>query len=73
MRVYTSKQLEGLSKQELQLRMDMVNSSNALTMEEVIANRDMILLYMNNGVRYPLPEVIGDIMAGSADIDDVEI
>ena len=73
MRVYTSEQLEGLSKQELQLRMDMVNSSNALTMEEVIANRDMILLYMNNGVRHPLPEVIGDIMAGSADIDDVEI
>ena len=53
--------------------MDMVNSSNALTTEEVIANRDMILLYMNNGVRHPLPEVIGDIMAGSADIDDVEL
>lgn len=73
MRVYTSEQLKGLSKQALQLKLDMVNSSNALTREEVIANRDMIFLFMNNGGRHPIPEVIEDIKAGSADIDGMEI
>ena len=62
MRVYTSKQLKGLSKQELQLKLDMVNGSIYLTDEEIIANRDMIQLFLNNGVKYT---------TNGADIDDI--
>lgn len=71
MRVYTSKQLKGLSKQELQLKLDMVNGSIYLTDEEIIANRDMIQLFLNNGVKYITKEALEDIAAGSADIDDI--
>ena len=71
MRVYTSKQLKGLSKQELQLKLDMVNGSIYLTDEEIIANRDMIQLFLNNGVKYTTKEALEDISAGSADIDDI--
>ena len=71
MRVYTSKQLKGLSKKELQLKLDMVNGSIYLTDEEIIANRDMIQLFLNNGVKYTTKEVLEDIAAGSADIDDI--
>lgn len=73
MRVYTGEQPRGLSKQQLQLKLDMVDSSMDLTDEEVIANREMIHLFMNNGVRHPLPEVMEDIKAGAADIDDLEM
>jgi hypothetical protein len=72
-RVYTKEQLKGLSKKELQLKLDMVNSSIYLTDAEVIANRDMIQLALNNGVRYPIDEVMQDIKAGAADIDDMEL
>ena len=71
MRVYTSKQLKGLSKQALQLKLDMVNGSLYLTDEEIIANRDMIQLFLNNGVKYTTKEALEDISAGSADIDDI--
>lgn len=71
MRVYTSKQLKGLSKQELQLKLDMVNGSIYLTDEEIIANRDMIQLFLNNGIKYTTKEVLEDIATGSADIDDI--
>ena len=71
MRVYTSKQLKGLSKQELQLKLDMVNGSIYLTDKEIIANRDMIQLFLNNGVKYTTKEALEDISAGSADIDDI--
>ncbi|MFA5669905.1 MAG: hypothetical protein WCX83_00235 [Candidatus Cloacimonas sp.] len=73
MRIYTKEQLKGLSKQELQLKLDMVNGSIYLTDEEIIANRDMIQLALNNGVRYPIDEVMLDIKAGAADIDDMEL
>lgn len=73
MRIYTKEQLRGLSKQALQLKLDMVNTSIALTREEVIANRAILELALNNGVRYPIDNVIEDIKAGMADIDDLEI
>lgn len=71
MRIYTKEQLHGLSKQALQLKLDMVNTSVALTREEVIANRAILELALNNGVRYPIDNVIEDIRAGMADIDDL--
>ncbi|MDQ1340775.1 MAG: hypothetical protein QG567_1933 [Campylobacterota bacterium] len=73
MRIYTKEQLHGLSKQALQLKLDMVNASIALTREEVIANREVLTLALNNGVRFSIPDVLEDIKAGSADIDDIMI
>jgi hypothetical protein len=71
MRIYTKEQLHGLSKQALQLKLDMVNTSIALTREEVIANREVLTLALNNGVRFSIPDVLEDIKAGSADIADI--
>jgi len=71
MRIYTKEQLHGLSKQALQLKLDMVNTSIALTREEVVANREVLTLALNNGVRFSIENVLEDIKAGSADIDDI--
>ena len=49
----------------------MVNTSIALTREEVIANREVLTLALNNGVRFSIPDVLEDIKAWSADIDDI--
>jgi len=73
MRVHTKEQLKGLSKQALQLKLDMVNSSVDLTPAEIIANREVLTLALNNGVRFGIPEVLEDIKNGSADIDDLEL
>ena len=71
MRIYTKEQLHGLSKQALQLKLDMVNTSIALTREEVIANREVLTLALNNGVRFSIENVLEDIKSGSADVDDI--
>jgi len=71
MRIYTKEQLHGLSKQALQLKLDMVNTSIALTREEVVANREVLTLALNNGVRFSIENVLEDIKSGSADIDDI--
>lgn len=70
-RVYTHEQLKDCSKLELERKLNMVETSIALTQEEVVANRDMILFYMNGGVRGQRKDILRDIKAGEADIDDI--
>ena len=70
-RVYTDAQLKGCSKMELEAKLNLVNTSIALTPDEVVKNRDMILFYLNGGVRGVREDIIEDIKAGQADIDDI--
>lgn len=69
MRVYTNKVLAKKNKRELRSILDSVKSSCELTTLEKTINIDKINSYLKKSVRND--EVLMDIEAGRADMDDM--
>jgi len=70
-RIHTDEQLKDCSKLELEKKLNMVNTSIDLSLDETRQNRDMINFYLNGGVRGRREDVVKDIKAGQADTDDI--
>lgn len=71
LRVFKDEDLKRSSRQNLELKLAMVETSEDLTREEKELNIKKIHFYLNGCVHYTAKETSDDIAAGRADIDDI--
>lgn len=73
MRLYNEADLAECSKVELERKLAMVKCNDDLTRGEKDANIDLINFALCGGVHHTRQDVLEDIKAGEADIDDIGV
>lgn len=71
LRVFKDEDLKRSSRQNLELKLAMVETSEDLTREEKELNIKKIRFYLNGQVHHTSKEVLDNIAAGAADTDDI--